>query len=94
MMKKQDLDELMMVITKEAEPMAFTNMYVDKPCLPCGVCYIILILLAVVALGADLLSPTMGGDRGRDYGVMSSDEQKSFDIILMGDEYMKNTSTA
>jgi len=74
MMKKQDLDELMTAISKEAEPMSLTDMYVDRPCLPCCGCYVILILLAIVALSTGTLSPSLGGDKGRDYGVISSSE--------------------
>jgi hypothetical protein len=75
MMKKKDLDELMVILEKESERMKFTDMYVDKPCLPCCVCYAILLVLMVIAFGAKLLEPTLGGDKGRDYGVMSSIEQ-------------------
>ena len=93
MMKTKDLEELMVVLEKESEPLWFTNMYVEKPCIPCGICYVILIILAFLSQAAKLLEPTLGGDKGRDYGVMSSIEQQSWDKIILGNEYMTNTST-
>jgi hypothetical protein len=74
MMKQKDLDELMVVLKAESEPMWFTNMYVDSPCKPCCICYSILLVCAAIAMMGELMVPTLGGDKGRDYGVMSSDE--------------------
>jgi len=74
MMKQKDLDELMVILAKESEPLWFTNMYVEKPCLPCCGCYGILIVLAFLSQAANLLEPTMGGEKGRDFGVMDSVE--------------------
>lgn len=93
MMKQKDLEELMVVLKAESEPMWFTNMYVESPCKPCCACYCILILLAAVSLMGGLLEPTLGGEKGRDYGVTSSVEQKSWDRVILGNEYMKETST-
>ena len=73
-MKEKDFDKLMVIIEQESEPMWFTNMYVDKPCMPCCLCYFILFVLAALSSVLGTLQPTLGGDKGRDYGVMTSVE--------------------
>ena len=93
-MKEKDFDKLMVIIEQESEPMWFTNMYVDKPCMPCCLCYFILFVCAALSVMLGTLQPTLEGDKGRDYGVMTSVEQQSWDKITLGDEYMTNTSTA
>lgn len=74
MMKQKDLDELMVVLKAESEPMWLTNKYVESPCMTCCACYAILVICAAISLMGGLLEPTLGGEKGRDYGVVSSDE--------------------
>ena len=88
--EKEDLivknDEPMRQLMKEAEPMWFTNLLVERPCLVLCVCFIVLFLLTFGAVKLDYFAMNTQGSR--DFLIWNDPIVVATDKLSLAKEYL------